>query len=361
MPNIITVTSAPLPGNTGDGTMTLADPAYLAGVQTGVYPVRITDDTPRVASSVAGGGNVGDGTLDSLTVDPSSDIGDWTVVCDAPATFTAGANTGDGTIINLSTDPGAIVGVWLLECIVAIPAGGTFSVTDPNGDPESPADADTPYDSDDGLLHFEITAGAIDYVEGDTFTITVSDPGTVFTVTKPDTTVDGQATVGTPYDSAVGPNFTLTAGGTAFVEGDNFTVTVAAGPFPFSVTDPAAAGLPDGATGVAYTTQIAFTVNQGATLFIIGDGFDVTVLESADTSIRLGTLPDPYGMTWADWSDTVLGFSPSLRNRVSSDTDWQGFAHSMAQYVPNTPQPEAFSDWQGWAQALRWAIRGTIT
>jgi hypothetical protein len=48
---------------------------------------------------------------------------------------------------------------------------------------------------------------------------------TTFTVTDPEGTVLPNATVGTPYVNAE-IDFTITAGGTAFVAGDSFTLTV---------------------------------------------------------------------------------------------------------------------------------------
>jgi hypothetical protein len=52
----------------------------------------------------------------------------------------------------------------------------------------------------------------------------VATSATTFTVTDPEGVVLGNATAGTPYVSNE-INFTLTAGGTAFVAGDSFTIT----------------------------------------------------------------------------------------------------------------------------------------
>lgn len=56
------------------------------------------------------------------------------------------------------------------------------------------------------------------------YTLTATS-ATVFAVVDPEGNALGNATVGTPFTSAE-INFTLTAGGTAFVAGDSFTVTV---------------------------------------------------------------------------------------------------------------------------------------
>jgi len=70
-------------------------------------------------------------------------------------------------------------------------------------------------------------------VESGLYTL-VATSATVFTVAGPDGTAMPNATVGTAYKSA-GINFTLTAGGTAFVSGDTFTITVAPGGYIKSV------------------------------------------------------------------------------------------------------------------------------
>ncbi|PMQ04167.1 hypothetical protein DyAD56_15880 [Dyella sp. AD56] len=53
----------------------------------------------------------------------------------------------------------------------------------------------------------------------------IATSATVFAVTDPEGTSLGNATVGTPFTST-GVNFTITAGGTAFVAGDGFNITV---------------------------------------------------------------------------------------------------------------------------------------
>lgn len=107
--------------------------------------------------------------------------------------------------------------------------------------------------------------------------------GGAFAVYRPDGSFDGVAIVGQAYNSPAGPNFTIADGATDFVVGDEFvltvTATVPANGGVFSVTDPAGTRLADATVGVAYdTSHVKFTVVDGSTDFAIGDGFDVTVV-----------------------------------------------------------------------------------
>lgn len=140
---------------------------------------------------------------------------------------------------------------------------------------------------------------------------------TAFTVTAP----DGQTATGSTgvAFSALGIGFTITAGGTAFVAGDNFTVTTTAAPgnpgitsaaggtntgngtlgsltaagyaakagvysvefddaTHFVVSDPTGAEIGHGTTGVAFKAGgLSFTITAGGTAFVPGDSFTVTV------------------------------------------------------------------------------------
>ena len=140
---------------------------------------------------------------------------------------------------------------------------------------------------------------------------------TAFTVTAP----DGQTATGTTgvAFSALGIGFTITAGGTAFVAGDSFTVTATATPgnpsvtsaaggtntgngtlgsltaagyaakvgvyavefddaTHFIVSDPTGAEVGHGTTGVAFKAGgLSFTITAGGTAFVPGDSFAITV------------------------------------------------------------------------------------
>lgn len=178
-------------GNTGGGTLTLADPAYGEDAEAGVYSIRCIGGA-RSAVATAKAGNTGDGTVDSLTADASAAIGTWRLLCGA-----------------VDVD------------------GGAFSVIKPDGTVEGVAIVGAAYD---GGINFTISDGEDDFVAGDEFTVavaaTVPANGGLFSVVSPSGTSLANATVGTPY-TGDHIKFTIADVGTDFAIGDGFDVTVA--------------------------------------------------------------------------------------------------------------------------------------
>jgi phage tail sheath protein FI len=227
--------------NVGTGIYAL----LRAGKQLGVIPRLLgfpgytwqttgAGGTVNVSSAAKAGGNTGGGTLTPAGTPYLAGVkeGVYQVRCiggakSASSAEKVGGNTGDGTMGSLTADTGAAVGAWRVICGIAAANGGTFSVL------------------------------------------------------KPDGSLDGLAVVGTAYNSSNGINFTIADGAEDFVVGDEFVVTVAhavpAGGGVFSVTDPLGNALANATVGVAYSTQIAFTIADGTPDFAVGDGFDVTV------------------------------------------------------------------------------------
>jgi phage tail sheath protein FI len=140
------------------------------------------------------------------------------------------ANVGNGTISALSVDAGASKGTWLATCQAVATNGGTFVIE------------------------------------------------------KPDGTVFGLATVGAAFTSGTGINFTVNDGTTDFAIGDRFTFPVIdAIPVDggvFDVRDPQGALVGTATVGTPFASQVAFTINDGTTDYVVGDGFDVTVVIS---------------------------------------------------------------------------------
>jgi hypothetical protein len=66
--------------------------------------------------------------------------------------------------------------------------------------------------------------------------------------------------------------------------------------------------------------------------------------------------PNPVGMTWQEWADTVVGYNNVLRNQISSYLGWEEFADVLARIEARTPDPAGFTEWQEWALALRRAL-----
>lgn len=82
---------------------------------------------------------------------------------------TTGTNTGNGTVGTISATTGSKVGAYLLKATSAT----AFSVTDPEGNALPAATVGAAY-SQQGIA-FTITAGGTAFVAGDSFTLTVED------------------------------------------------------------------------------------------------------------------------------------------------------------------------------------------
>jgi hypothetical protein len=83
------------------------------------------------------------------------------------ATSAAGTNTGNGTLTLITQGNLIMVGTYVLTATSAT----AFTVSDPNGDAMAAAKTGVAYS--DAELGFTLTAGGTAFVAGDTFTITV--------------------------------------------------------------------------------------------------------------------------------------------------------------------------------------------
>lgn len=81
----------------------------------------------------------------------------------------AGTNTGNGTVGSISTGVGVLVGAYVLTATGAT----TFDVVDPEGNALANATVGTAY-TEEGLS-FTVTAGGTAFVAGDSFTLNVED------------------------------------------------------------------------------------------------------------------------------------------------------------------------------------------
>lgn len=68
------------------------------------------------------------------------------------------------------------------------------------------------------------------------------------------------------------------------------------------------------------------------------------------------TIPDPSGLSWLQWANTVTGFNPHFGQYVSPDMAWQDYARSLTYLEPLAPRADWFASWQEWAIALKQAI-----
>lgn len=233
-----------------------------------------------VTSAAKSGGNTGNGVLTLGTPDylPGVQPGVYRVrftggAKSGTSAAKLGGNTGNGTLGSLTVDSSSVNGVWRVVCGLAATNGGTFSVL------------------------------------------------------KPDGTTDGLAIVGTPYNSAAGPNFTLADGSSDFIVGDEFQITVVdsipANGGTFAVTDPDGGLVNTGVVGTQFSHQVQFTIADGSTDFIIGDGFDLTAVVVASTiganpvvaslestldallAIAIVDGPDDTALNAENWRETI--------------------------------------------------------
>lgn len=92
------------------------------------------------------------------------------------------------------------------------------------------------------------------------------DAATLFVVSDPYGHEVGHGTTGSAY-SAGGLGFTITAGGTAFVAGDSFAVTVVGGTPKYKAFDPTASTGEQTAVGILYFDCNASAADKLATIF----------------------------------------------------------------------------------------------
>ena len=76
-------------------------------------------------------------------------------------------------------------------------------------------------------------------------------------------------------------------------------VLTALSPTSFSVTDPSGDALPNATVGTAYTGPLNFTIAAGGTAFVAGDGFTVNVTQQANTWVSwTGGAINRLGILW---------------------------------------------------------------
>lgn len=173
-------------GITGGGTCTMGSPTTLANVMAGVYRVVFSSATAYQVYDPRGD-EIGTGvngtpfatqvkftTAASGAAFISGDEFDITVTQTAGALFSVasaagGSNTGNGTL-TLATPsfvPGVFAGVYTLQ----MQSPTTFEVFDPYGNPVGSGATGTAFSNQ---VAFTLAAGGTAFVGGDSFTITVS-------------------------------------------------------------------------------------------------------------------------------------------------------------------------------------------
>ncbi|MBF0325997.1 MAG: head decoration protein [Alphaproteobacteria bacterium] len=148
----------------------------------------------------------------------------------------AGGNTGDGALGTLSRGDACKAGIYTVTCIAAAADGGRFQVVDPDGYRLADALVGVAFASPQ--LGFTIADGAVDFVVGDGFTVTIpAGDGKVLGLT-PAATDGSQLAHGILVEAAVAPDGT-DAVADAVIE--NATVIEAALVWPAGISDQAKA------------------------------------------------------------------------------------------------------------------------
>jgi len=196
--------------------------------------------------------------------------------------------------------------------------GGTFSVLSSVAGYYADATLGTPYSN--SSISFQINQGSEPFVVNDTraFTVTTTKG---WNVTGTVSGVQTDATTGTAYTSAEGEvGFTIYAGTTAFVAGDKFTFSTTAGLTYWTVV-----GSKSGTqTNKAYNGQgyfsdndeIYFLITAGPTAFANGDTFTFTVTASELTHgwtvWDMVKVPDTHGAKAKLYAGTAVGVYKSI-------------------------------------------------
>jgi hypothetical protein len=228
-----------------------------------------------------------------------------------------GGNTGAGTVTGVTGGDEVKIGTYTITCLTytASPLAATFEVKDPDGNLLSGA-ALGAYANEQ--INFTITDGSPAITAGDIWTIEVTEAshaGGTFTVTAPDGSALPDATVGAAYSNEQ-INFTINDGDPDFAVGDTFTISVTEASHAggtFTVTAPDGSALPDAIVDAAYTNpQINFTINDGSPDFAVGDSFTITVAEGS------GKVKE-IDFDAADGSREAYGFTLAAYDASSAD------------------------------------------
>lgn len=195
-----------------------------------VYPGTVMGQQTTAATAVAAalGTNTGNGTFGAITpVAVPTQIGVYSVLFTAATTFTVTAPSGATATGSTGVAFSALgIGFTITAGGTAFVAGDTFTITTTAavGKPTAAAVAGGT-NTGNGTCSAVTTNGYAPVVGA--YSVEFDD-ATHFIVSAPNGQEIGHGTTGVAF-SAGGLNFTITAGGTAFVPGDSFTVTVAAG------------------------------------------------------------------------------------------------------------------------------------
>lgn len=243
-----------------------------------------------VITLTAATGGTGGNSLTTVTT--------GTAVTAGGATLAGGAsNTGNGTFGAFTFGPGAKLGAYRLTINQA--TTGTPAAT---SQPEA-GNVGT------GVMG-TVTPSAGSQLGQYDVILTATGATAAFKVVAPDGTIAGTGNVASAYATG-GLAFTLANGGT-MTAGDAWHIFVTDnGVSTFTMRDPDGEVRPNGTVGTAYSDQLKFTLTNGATKFIVGDNFTLTVnMATGKWCVSVATATDgsqnPSGIL-ADDSDPSAG------------------------------------------------------
>lgn len=212
------------------------------------------------------------------------------------AALALGTNTGNGTFgtITPQAAPATMIGVYQL----VMTAATTFNVTAPDG---TTAPGSTGVAFSALGIGFTLTAGGTAFVAGDGFGFTVTGtPGNPTMVSAANGGNTGNGTVGSTSVSGYAAK-----PGVYSVEFDDAT--------HFVVSDPTGQEVGHGTTGVAFKSGgLGFTITAGGTAFVPGDSFTVTVAAGSGKA-------KPWDPGNADGSGVVAGVLVYAKDATSAD------------------------------------------
>ena len=221
-----------------------------------------------VATALALGTNTGTGTFGTITPQaaPATIVGTYTLLMTAPTTFIVTAPDGATATGSTGTAFSALgVGFTLAAGGTAFLAGDTFTFTvvGTQGNPTITSAAGAS-NAGNGTLSGVVAAGYAAVVG--TYTVEFDD-ATHFVLFAPNGQEAGHGTTGVAFKSG-GLAFTITAGGTAFVPGDSFAITVGVGNGFVKAWDPANVDGSQVVCGILCATKDATNANKQAAVLV---------------------------------------------------------------------------------------------
>ncbi|HDR9227810.1 TPA: head decoration protein [Burkholderia vietnamiensis] len=228
----------------------------LAGAVLGL----ITSALTAVAAAI--GTNTGNGTVGAVTPQAASAtmIGVYNVLMTSATAFTVTAPDGQTAVGAVGTPfSGLGVGFTITAGGTPFAANDSFTLTTTNA-PGNPniASAAGASNTGNGTIGSLSVAGYAAKVG--VYTVEFDD-ATHFVVSDPTGAEVGHGTTGVAF-KAGGLSFTITAGGTAFVPGDSFAITVAAGSGKYKPFDPANVDGSQVPAGILFATKDVTTVDK---------------------------------------------------------------------------------------------------